>query len=173
MVADHEGGRHQGGVSRCDGVVASDADNPIPQRMSVVGHGRKTNHVRGDGSFSRKRSPDAGDGCTADHCQPVLRLAAELDPIPDAGAGDPGICIGPTADSCTAANNVLFDYLWNLLICGYLCESPLFDRPAGDTILVKGPNGNAGSPPIAESPHTVQSPILFRTCSRRPHQPSV
>src|SRR6516162_5945559 len=32
---------------------------------SVPGHGRKTNHVRGDDSFPRKRSPDAGDGCTA------------------------------------------------------------------------------------------------------------
>jgi hypothetical protein len=31
-----------------------------------LGHGRKTNHVRGDGSFPQKRSPDAGDGCTAD-----------------------------------------------------------------------------------------------------------
>ena len=62
---------------------------------ATLGHGRKTNHVRGDGSFSRKRSPDAGDGCTADHCQPGLRLAAGLDPIADAGAGDPGICNGP------------------------------------------------------------------------------
>ena len=63
--------------------------------MTAVGHGRKTNHVCGDGSFPRKRSPDADDGCTADHCQPGLRLAAELDPIADAGAGDPGICNGP------------------------------------------------------------------------------
>jgi hypothetical protein len=53
------------------------------------------NHVRGDGSFPRKRSPDVGDGCTADHCQPGLLLTAELDPIADAGAGDPGICNGP------------------------------------------------------------------------------
>jgi hypothetical protein len=60
-----------------------------------MGHGRKTKHVRGDGSFPRKRSPDAVDGCSADHCQPGLRLAAELDPIADAGAGDPGICNGP------------------------------------------------------------------------------
>jgi hypothetical protein len=57
-----------------------------------MGHGRKTNHVRGDGSFPRKRSPDAGDGCTADHCQPGLLLAAELAPIADAGADDHGIC---------------------------------------------------------------------------------
>jgi len=40
----------------------------------------------------------AGDGCTADHCQPGLRLAAELDPIADAGAGDPGFCNGPDSD---------------------------------------------------------------------------
>jgi hypothetical protein len=53
------------------------------------------NHVRGDGSFPRKRSPDAGDGRAADHFQPSLLLAAELDPIADAGAGDPGICNGP------------------------------------------------------------------------------
>ena len=39
----------------------------------------------------------------ADHCQPGLRLAAELDPIADAGAGDPGFCNGPRPDSCTAA----------------------------------------------------------------------
>jgi hypothetical protein len=45
---------------------------------------------------------DAGDGCTADHCQPGLRLAAELDPIADAGAGDYDICTGPGADSRTA-----------------------------------------------------------------------
>jgi hypothetical protein len=60
-----------------------------------MGHGRKTDHVRGDGSFPRKRSPDAGDGCTADHRQPGLLLVAELAPIADAGAGDPGICNGP------------------------------------------------------------------------------
>jgi hypothetical protein len=48
-----------------------------------------------DGSFSRKRSPDAGDGCTADQCQPGLLLAAELGQIADAGARDPGICNGP------------------------------------------------------------------------------
>jgi hypothetical protein len=64
--------------------------------LCLLWHGRKTNHVRGDGSFPRKRSPDAGDGCTADHRQPGLRLAAELDAIADAGAGDPGICNGPT-----------------------------------------------------------------------------
>jgi hypothetical protein len=32
-----------------------------------------------DGSFPRKRSPGAGDGCTTSHCQPRLLLAAELD----------------------------------------------------------------------------------------------
>ena len=31
----------------------------------------------------------------ADHCQPGLLWAAELDQIADAGAGDPGICNGP------------------------------------------------------------------------------
>ena len=61
----------------------------------AVGHGRKTNHVRGDGSFPRKRSPDAGDGCTADHRQLGLLLVAELAPIADTGAGEPGICNGP------------------------------------------------------------------------------
>jgi hypothetical protein len=63
--------------------------------MSAQGHGRKTNPLRG--SFPRKRSPDAGDGCTADHCQPGLLLVAELTPIADAGAGDPVICNGPKA----------------------------------------------------------------------------
>jgi hypothetical protein len=33
--------------------------------FNSIGHGRKTNHVRGDGSFPQERSPDAGDGCTA------------------------------------------------------------------------------------------------------------
>jgi hypothetical protein len=72
----------------------SDACNSILARMAGAGHGRKTNHVRDDGSFHPKRSPDAGDGCTADHCQPGSLLAAELAPIADAGAGDPGICNG-------------------------------------------------------------------------------
>jgi hypothetical protein len=44
----------------------------------------------------RKRLPGAGDGCTADHCQPCLRLVAELAPIADHGAGDRGICNGPS-----------------------------------------------------------------------------
>jgi hypothetical protein len=66
--------------------------------MSARGHGRKTNHVRGDGSFLRKRSPDAGDGCTADYCQPGLLLTAELGQIADIEAGDPGICNGPIAE---------------------------------------------------------------------------
>jgi hypothetical protein len=39
----------------------------------------------------------AGDGCTASHSQPRLLLMAELAPISDAGAGDPGICNGPQA----------------------------------------------------------------------------
>jgi hypothetical protein len=69
----------------------------MPATMSLEGQSETPNHVRGDGSFARKRSPDAGDGCTADHCQPGLRLAAELDPIADAGASDPGICNGPKA----------------------------------------------------------------------------
>jgi hypothetical protein len=42
------------------------------------------------------------DGCTADHCQPGLRLTAELDPIADTEAGDPGICNGPKAASRAA-----------------------------------------------------------------------
>jgi hypothetical protein len=83
--------------------------------MTEMGHGRKTNHVRGDGSFPRKRSPDAGDGCTADHGQPGLRLAAELDPIADAGAGDPGICIGPTAEIKIALSRALAGQGKNML----------------------------------------------------------
>jgi hypothetical protein len=70
--------------------------------MAEMGHGRKTNHVRSDGSFPPKRSPSAGDGCTADHCQPGLRLAAELDPIADTGAGDLGDCLGPKPASRAA-----------------------------------------------------------------------
>jgi hypothetical protein len=51
------------------------------------------NHVRDEGSFPPKRSPGAGDGCAAKHPQPLL-LVAEVAPIADAGAGDPGICKG-------------------------------------------------------------------------------
>jgi hypothetical protein len=47
------------------------------------------------GSFPPKRSPDAGDGCTANHFQPGLLSMAELDQIADARGGDPGICTGP------------------------------------------------------------------------------
>ena len=56
--------------------------------MPAVGQSQTPNHVRGDGSFPPKRSPDAGDGCAANHCQPRLLLVAQLDPIADAGAGD-------------------------------------------------------------------------------------
>jgi hypothetical protein len=58
---------------------SSDACNPAPRRMTAVGQSETPNHVRGDDSFPPKRSPDAGDGCTADRCQPGFRLAAELD----------------------------------------------------------------------------------------------
>ena len=57
-----------------------------------MGQSETPNHVRDDGSFPPKRSPGAGDGCASDHCQPGLRLAAELDPT---AAGHPGICNGP------------------------------------------------------------------------------
>ena len=60
-----------------------------------MGQSETPNHVRDEGSFPPKRSPGAGDACTADHCQPRLLLVAELDPIADAGAGEPGICNGP------------------------------------------------------------------------------
>jgi hypothetical protein len=63
---------------------------------------RTPNHVRDEGSFPPKRSPGAGDGCAAGHSQPRLLLMAELAQIADARAGDPGICNGPTRDSCTA-----------------------------------------------------------------------
>ena len=53
------------------------------------------NHVRDDGSFPSKRSPDAGDSCAANHSQPGLLLVAELTQIADTEAGDPGICNGP------------------------------------------------------------------------------
>jgi hypothetical protein len=53
-----------------------------------MGHQEPRRDVRSDGSFPRKRSPDAGDGCAADHFQPRLLLVAELAQIADAGAGD-------------------------------------------------------------------------------------
>jgi hypothetical protein len=63
-------------------------------RVSV----RDTKHVRDDGSFPAKRSPDVGDGCAANHFQPRLLLMAELDQFADAGIGEPGICNGPKPD---------------------------------------------------------------------------
>jgi hypothetical protein len=72
-------------------------------RLSATGQSEAPNHVRIDGSFPRKRSLDAGDGCTAGHCQPCSQLVAELAPIADHGAGNRGICSGPRADSCGAA----------------------------------------------------------------------
>ena len=66
--------------------------------MAGMGQSETPNHVRDDGSFPRKRSLGAGDGCTANHWRPGLLLTAELDPIADAGAGDPGICNGPTRE---------------------------------------------------------------------------
>jgi hypothetical protein len=61
MVADHQGTRDQGGVIQAG--CGFDARNCVIDGMSESGHGRKTNHVGGDGSFPPKRSPDAGDGC--------------------------------------------------------------------------------------------------------------
>jgi hypothetical protein len=69
---------------------------------TASGQSETPNHVRSDGGFPRKRSPGAGDGCTAGHCQPGLILVAELAPIADAGAGDRGICNGPGADERAA-----------------------------------------------------------------------
>jgi hypothetical protein len=60
----------------------------------ALGQSETPNHIRSDGSFSPKRSPDAGDGCTTDHCQPGLLLAAELAQIADIGAGDPASATG-------------------------------------------------------------------------------
>jgi hypothetical protein len=70
--------------------------NSTSGRTPVLGHGRKTNHVRGDVSFPRKRSPDAGDGCTADplttgFCYWRQNLIQLRTLVP----GDPGICKGP------------------------------------------------------------------------------
>ena len=65
------------------------------QAMSGAGQSGTPNHVRDDGSFPPKRSPCAGDGCAANHCQPRLLLVAELAPIADAGAGSCGESYGP------------------------------------------------------------------------------
>jgi hypothetical protein len=73
----------------------ADAYNLIFGPTAAVGQSETPNHVRSDGSFPPKRSPCAGDGCAANHFQPRLLLMAQLAPIADAGAGDPGICNGP------------------------------------------------------------------------------
>jgi hypothetical protein len=53
------------------------------------------NEVRSDGSFPRKRSPAAGDGCAADHCSPGLLLVAEPAPTVDATHAGHGTGYGP------------------------------------------------------------------------------
>jgi hypothetical protein len=63
--------------------------------MTGLGQSETPNHVRGEGSFPPKRSPDAGDDCAANYFQPRLLLVAQLPRIADARAGDPGICNGP------------------------------------------------------------------------------
>jgi hypothetical protein len=73
------------------------------QSMSDMGQSETKNDVCDNGSFSRKRSPAAGGGCTAGHCQPGLILVARLAPIADAGAGDRGICNEPIS-AVTARN---------------------------------------------------------------------
>jgi hypothetical protein len=55
--------------------------------MSQMGQSPTKNDVRDEGSFPPKRSPGAGDGCTADHCQPGSLLVAQLAPIADTEAG--------------------------------------------------------------------------------------
>ena len=87
---------------------------------SGLGQSETPNHVRDDGSFPPKRSPDAGGSCAANHFQPRLLLMAELDQIADAGAGELGICNGPLSDSCSAANSPLVHYETS----GNPCRSP-------------------------------------------------
>ena len=76
--------------------------------MAEKGQSETPNHVRDEGSFPPKRSPGAGDGCIAGHCQPGLLLAAELTPIADTGASDPGICNGSTAPGRRPWRHVCF-----------------------------------------------------------------
>ena len=64
----------------------------------TMGHSATEKDVRDGGSFPRKRSPGAGDGCAADHYQLSLLLMAELVSIADAEVGDRGICNGPGTD---------------------------------------------------------------------------
>jgi hypothetical protein len=71
------------------------SEKPGMTLESGSGQSETPNHVRDEGSFPPKRSLGAGDGCTASHSQPRLLVMAELAPIADAGAGDPGICNGP------------------------------------------------------------------------------
>jgi hypothetical protein len=51
--------------------------------MTDMGQSETPNHVRSDGSF-----PPNGRRMRATVAPPGLRLAAELDPIADAGAGE-------------------------------------------------------------------------------------
>jgi hypothetical protein len=76
--------------------------------MTEMGQSETPNHVRDEGSFPPKRSPDAGGGCTASHGQLGFLLAAELDPIADAGLGYPGICNGSTAPGRRPWRHVCF-----------------------------------------------------------------
>jgi hypothetical protein len=69
----------------------SKKDQPPTEAM---GQSETPNHVRDDGRFPPKRSPDASDGCAADHFQPRLLLVAELNQIADAGAATPASATG-------------------------------------------------------------------------------
>jgi DNA polymerase len=90
---DYRGGAGAYGGTRGAARGSSSARGPvwIFDFSDSIGQSETPNHVRGDGSFPRKRSPGAGDGCAANHCQPRLLLVAELAPIADTGAGDTGI----------------------------------------------------------------------------------
>jgi len=87
-------------------LATADERNKSWLATAALGQNEPSNDVRSDGSFPRKRSPGAGDGCAADHCQPGLLLVAELAPIADAAAGGCGICNGPCMDGARGARGI-------------------------------------------------------------------
>jgi hypothetical protein len=86
------------------GQPTSRANEPFAMRQlspanRLYGSVRDTKPCPQRRQLSSEAVAGAGDGCTADHCQPGLLVVAELAPIADAGAGDRGICNGPCMEA--------------------------------------------------------------------------
>jgi hypothetical protein len=82
------------------------------------------NHVRGDGSFPRRRSSGVGDGCIADRCQPSLQFGDGTCSNSGPQAGDRGICNGPQAASRAAKSMALIPAPEPMAVVALLITAP-------------------------------------------------